>query len=119
MILPDIYSTRVVFQFDKSVYYIDEIDKFKKNLDNIFCNLNEKRNDICGTFETRIKYISKPYDMSFSDEFLTIKIRFYNAVNDKWTFEELNNFIKTYVKISSEYINTDYIRTFIELEFEH
>lgn len=115
MILPDIYSTRVVFQFDKSVYNIDEVDKFKKIIDNIFCNLNEKRNDICGTNETRTKYISSRY----SDEFLTIKIRFYNAVNDKWTFEELNTFIKTYIKISSEYINTDYIRTFIELEFEH
>lgn len=120
MNLPDIYYTRVVFEIDKNNQdCIYDINNFKKNLDIIFFEKHiEKESSICGTSEKHTKYMSKPYDVSYSDDFLRIKIRFYNTKNDKWTFEELNNFIKTSVKISSEFVNTDYMRAFIQLELE-
>lgn len=121
--VPDIYYTRVVFELEQEC-----IDKFIESYNTLIknkCNLNKKcfqnENVICGTGNRDFKYISDPYDISYSDEtdnYLRIQLRFYNAINEKWTFEELNNFIKTFIKISSEYINIDYMRTFIELELE-
>lgn len=126
MNLPDIYYTRVVFELEQSNQdnHIEFLESYKMLIKNK-CNLNEKcfQNDnlICGTGNRDFKCISNPYDFSYSGEtgnYLIIQLRFYNGINEKWTFEELNNFIKTFVKISSEYINTDYMRTFIELELE-
>ena len=122
MNLPDIYYTRVVFELDKNNQdSTNDIDNLKKNLDIIFFekhNFVEKGSSICGTNNERHKCVSKPYDGSYSDDFLRINIRFYNTINEKWTFEELNNFIKTSIKFSSEIVNTDYMRAFIELELE-
>lgn len=128
--IPDVYYTRVVFELEQSNQDNQEcIDKFIESYDMLIknkCNLNKKyfQNDynICGTTNQDLKCISNPYDTSYSGEtgnYIRIQIRFYNTINEKWTFEELNNFIKMFVKISSEYINTDYMRSFIELELEN
>lgn len=128
MNVPDIYYTRVIFELEQSNQNNQEcINKFLECYNILIknkCNLNENfRNDyeICGTGNRDLKCISNPYDFSYSGEtgnYLIIQLRFYNGINEKWSFEELNNFIKTFVKISSKYINTDYMRTFIELELE-
>ena len=115
MNLPDIYYTRVVFELDKNNQdSLDGINNFQKNLDIIFFekhNFIEKESSICGTCENQkdTKYVSKPYDASYSRDFLRINIRFYNTTNDKWTFEELNNFIKTSVTFSSEIVTLSLI----------
>jgi hypothetical protein len=136
MNLPDIYYIRVVFELDNTMQENQEcIDKFIESYNSIIknkCNLNEKcftKNDIdiCGTGENlNYKYVSNPYELNYKHPLdpsyydnIRIQLRFYNGMNEKWTFEELNTFIKTFVKISSEYINTDYMRTFIELELEN
>jgi hypothetical protein len=129
MNVPDIYYTRVVFELEQSNQNNQEcINKFLESYKMLIknkCNLNEKyfqnENVICGTGNRDFKYISDPY-YSYSGEagnYIRVQLRFYNGMDEKWSFEELNNFIKTFVKISSEYINTDYMRTFIELELEN
>jgi hypothetical protein len=128
--VPDIYHTRVVFELDKDTQHSSAYEEFIKNYKNIikkYCGLKEsyfeKNSGICGCEnDSGSKYVSNSYQRDISElcdgNFLRIVIRFYNTTDDKWSFDELNSFIKLFNEYSSEFVDTDYMKSFIQLELE-
>jgi hypothetical protein len=134
--IPDNYYIRVIFKInidckDTDTDTVDFANGCLQNnfFDGILTKLSLSKinyhttTGICGCEQFDNKYFIKPYWI-ISDKSIKISIRFYNTYNEKWTFEELNIFMKLFEEIAEDSIDSiDSIDTieftkFIELQLE-
>lgn len=109
MNVPDKYYIRIKFSYRETDNDLDNfinsnfdicviLNKIGLNVE----NFNSRNSGICGCVDYKCKSVSKMYTRIEGDTTI-VWFRFYNNPNDKWTFEELDNFIKEFKNLENNY----------------